>query len=234
MRKAVSILICIFMALTALLPSAAILSVRLGYTFQLISIPAFAIALAVLSVCIIILDAVFQYKIKSIVFCILLSIAAPLSLINTAFYICAYHKAIVITSVFISIGCSCYLTAKHVRPLALKIVAFSMSALMILPLCFISLPVLLLGNFSQNTVVQTIESPSGKYYAQVIDSNQGALGGSTFVEIHRTNNIDFFFFQLSKEPQRVYTGDWLEYQTMHIYWKNDSCLVINSLEYRIE
>ena len=31
-----------------------------------------------------------------------------------------------------------------------------------------------------------------------------------------------------------YFGEWGEFENMQNYWKDDNCLVINSVEYRIE
>ena len=118
--------------------------------------------------------------------------------------------------------------------MALKIVALVLSALMILPICFFSFIALIFGNIGQNTVVQTVESPSGKYYAQVIDSDQGALGGDTLVDVYQDCGINAILFKIEKKPQRVYFGDWGEFNNMQIHWKDDNCLVINAVEYEID
>ncbi len=118
--------------------------------------------------------------------------------------------------------------------MVLKIIALVLSALMVLPIGFISFIFLIFGNIGQNTVVQTIESPSGEYYAQVIDSDQGALGGDTLVDVYKNGGINAIIFKIEKKPQRVYFGDWGEFKNMQIYWESDDCLVINSVEYSIE
>lgn len=46
--------------------------------------------------------------------------------------------------------------------------------------------------------------------------------------------INAIIFKIEKKPQRVYFGDWGEFVNMQIYWKDDGCLVINSVEYEIE
>lgn len=93
-----------------------------------------------------------------------------------------------------------------------------------------AMPVILfscaLGDLTENTVVQTLHSPDGAYIAQVISSDQGAMGGSTLVEVYPEGK--------PRQKQRVYTGQWEEYTTMEIYWKTDTCLVINGTEYPIE
>ena len=223
---------CLLFSLTILYPAGVIITACFGYSFELISVSAFAIAIAALSVCIVIL--VFKNQLESRTVQILLAIITPLSLINAVFYIFECPQIWVTTSVLLSAGCCCYLTVKHGKPLALKIIALVLSALMILPICLFSFIGLIFGNIGQNTVVQTVESPSGKYYAQVIDSDQGALGGDTLVDVYQDCGINALVFRIEKKPQRVYFGEWGEFNNMQIHWKNDNCLVINSVEYEIK
>ena len=86
----------------------------------------------------------------------------------------------------------------------------------------------------ENTVVKTVESSSGEYYAQVIDSDQGALGGDTLVKVYQDRGINALIFKIEKKLQRVYFGEWGEFNNMKIHWKDNNCLVINSVEYEIE
>lgn len=60
MTKAISILMCVLLSLTILYPAGVVITACFGYSFELISVSAFAIAIAVLSVCIVILDLVFK------------------------------------------------------------------------------------------------------------------------------------------------------------------------------
>lgn len=158
----------------------------------------------------------------------------PLSSINAVFYIFECPQVLVIASVLFSAGCSCFLTVKHGKPSALEIVVLVLSALMVLPIGFFSFIAWIFGNIGQNTIVQTVESPNGEYYAQVIDSDQGALGGDTLVDVYKKSRINFILFKIEKKPQRVYFGDWGDFENMQIYWKDNGCLVINSVEYEIK
>ena len=234
MKKAISILMCLLFTLTILHPAGVIITACLGYSFELISVSAFAITIAALSVCIVVLDPICKTTPENNTIRILLAIITPLSLINAVFYIFESPQIWVIASTLISAGCCCYLTVKYGKPLSLKIVTLVSSALMILPIGFFSFTALIFGNIGQNTVVQTVESPSGKYYAQVIDSDQGALGGDTLVDVYQGGGINAVLFKIEKRPQRVYFGDWGEFENMQIHWKDDNCLVINSVEYEIE
>lgn len=68
----------------------------------------------------------------------------------------------------------------------------------------------------------------------MIDSDQGALGGDTLVDVYEKSAINAILFKIEKKPQRVYSGGWGEFNNMQIYWKDDECLKINSTEYKIQ
>jgi len=234
MKKAISFLMCLLFVLILLYPAGVIITACFGYSFELISVSAFAIAIAVLSVCIVVLDFICKNTVENNTIQMLLVILSPLSLINAVFYIFECPQIRVIASVLLSATCCGYLIVKHGKPLAFKIIALVLSALMILPIGFFSFIALIFGNIGQNTVVQTVESPSGNYYAQVIDSDQGALGGDTLVDVRQDCGINALIFKIENKPHRVYRGEWGEFNNMQIYWKDDNCLVINSVEYEIE
>ena len=82
--------------------------------------------------------------------------------------------------------------------------------------------------------MNVVTSPNKTYYAEVVDVDQGALGGETVVYVYKSKNTDLFFLCITKTPQRVYTGDWGEYKTMQTEWKNDNCLLIDSNEYTVD
>jgi hypothetical protein len=231
MKKAMTGLTWLLFLLTIYFPIGTIISACIGYNFELISVSAFAVATTVLSVC---AALVSKSSHENKVTQILWAMSTPLSFINAVFYIIACPQIWVIASVLISAGCCCFLAVKYGNPLALKIAALALSALMVLPIGFLSFIALIFGNFGQNTVVQAVESPSGKYCALVIDSDQGALGGDTLVDVYEKSGFNAILFKIEKKPQRVYLSDWGAYKNMKIYWKDDGCLVINAVEYKIE
>lgn len=231
MKKVKSGLTWLLIALTVLYPAGRLIASCFGYTFKLVSISAFAIAIAVLSIGVVfVLKKSFEIRAIQVP----LAIITPFSLINAVLYIFDNPKIWVIVSAFFSVGCCFYLTIKYGKPIVLKSIALVLSTMMVLPIGFISFIFLTFGNIGQNTVVQTIESPNGEYYAQVIDSDQGALGGDTLVDVYQKSGINAFLFKIEKKPQRVYWGDWGEFENMQIYWKDDNRLVINSVEYEIK
>ena len=85
-----------------------------------------------------------------------------------------------------------------------------------------------------NKVIKAELSPDKSYRADIIDSDQGALGGNTFVDVYDLQStVDFYIFKLAKKPQRLYRGVWGEYQNMSVSWKDNYTLFINKKEYTI-
>ncbi len=107
----------------------------------------------------------------------------------------------------------------------------------VVSLFLISLALLVVFNvfiknvLTQTAVIKTVESPGGIYCAEVISVDKGALGGNTCVDVYENKGINAEIIKLLQKPQRVYCGRWGEFEDMEIYWKNDKCLVINSVEY---
>ncbi len=107
----------------------------------------------------------------------------------------------------------------------------TITLLVIIVLAVVYIFALVFGEISDSTVIKTIESPNGNYYAEVIESDQGALGGNTLVYVYK--DIDIFNKNLKIRCKKLYQGSWGEFKNMNIHWKNDECIVINSVEYKI-
>lgn len=234
MKKATFIFVCVLFAFIAFLPITVTLFSCFGYVFELASYSPFAIITALLAVSTVALSIKAKDSIQNKAVIVLLAFTAPLSLINAVFYILECSTVSVIVSMFICICCCGYLTIKYGKPLILKITCLVLSALMLLPIGFLSFIALAFGDLGENIVVQTVESPNGAYYAEVINSDQGALGGDTLVDVYESWKIDALIFNISKKSQRVYSGEWGEFEDMNIYWKDENCLVINATEYTIK
>lgn len=172
MKKTIIILGSILFALSALLPLGVSLSLCFGFTFKLISYTAFAVVTAILSVVTTVLSAKSSETTDNKLVEVLFSLLMPLSLINTAFYITECREVLIAVIMFIYICCSCYLTVKQGKPKALKVISSVLFALLLVPFGFYSLMSLTFGSIRCDTVVQSVESPSGAYYAEVIDSDQ--------------------------------------------------------------
>lgn len=105
---------------------------------------------------------------------------------------------------------------------------------MIIPICQFSFFAAIFGNIGKTTVIDSVESPSGRYYAELLDNNHGATGGNTEVVVHERCLINAIVFRIEKQPKTVYHGEWGEFMNMKITWKDDDTLIINSAEYQTE
>ena len=238
MKKVLSAFMCLpfllILVLTLVYPMGSLATSLFGYSFDMIAVPQFTAIIGVLSVVVVILDLFFRDYLKSTFLQVVFSISTPLSLVGSLFLIGNFPKIEVIIGALVCSICSCYLTVKHGNSLALRIETLILFSIIIAIILFFSYVAYIFGNFGLNTAVQKVESPSGNYYAEVIDSDQGALGGATFVEVYDNRGIELFFLKIRKRPKRVYTGYWGEFENMDIYWKDDTCLVINSVPMDIE
>ena len=105
--------------------------------------------------------------------------------------------------------------------------------LLLLPIGFLSL--FSLFPIGCNRVVQTLSSPGGTYCAQVIDSDHGALGGDTIVEVYEPQKqVNLLLIELRKDPQLVYLGNWGEFENMKLEWESEQVLLINGRSYELE
>ena len=165
---------------------------------------------------------------------LLLCTLTPLSFINAVIYIFESGQILVAACVIVSFVCMSFLMIRSIKKKTSKVVASVFCASTAAFILFFSSIVLTFGNIGHTTVIKSIESPDGTFYAYVIDSDEGAFGGGTIVEVYEKREINVFIFKLKDNPQTVYLGEWREYESMHISWKGDKCLVINSVEHEIE
>ena len=233
MKRKMFILCCVLFVFVAMVPVGEILLARFGYTLELFSVPVFSVGLAGIAVCIVVLNLVYQHPISNKGVCVLLALVTPLSIIGAFCCIMDCNHILVLASGAVCVGCCFYLTIKHAKPLWLKTVAVVLSVLLGVP-CGLFSVFGVLFPMNQKTVVQTKESPSGRYYAEVIDNDQGALGGDTLVYVYENWECNLILFKVKKTPQQVYWGEWGAFKDMEIDWKNDRCLVIDSTEYEID
>lgn len=208
--------------LLLLFPVGAVLASCLGYAFVITSIPVYGFLMAVCSLMILVLEFLLQDAKWA-------AYLLPISVLTSFMCIFRCREPFVIGCTLVATGCLVVLTLRYKKHVLLSLSATLI--LLLFPLCgLFSLP----DGLSANTVVQTIPSPDGSYYAKIIDSDQGAMGGNTFVDVYSEAEINVLLFRLEKKPQRVYTGYWGEYKNLCVTWKDNGCLVINSVLYQID
>ena len=233
MKKVIYALLCLLFVLTIFFPSGALVSACFGYTFEIVNVFAFSLITAITSVFTVIFSVISKEKNFNKCITILSCTLFPLSFINALVYIFENIQLPVAICVLVSFMCCFFLTIINITSKIRKIIVSVLFTLMTAFVLFFTFMMQIFGNLGQNTVIKNIDSPNGNFYAQVIDSDQGALGGDTIVVVYEKRDIDALIFTLKDNPERVYLGEWREYESMQISWKDDKCLVINSVEYKI-
>lgn len=144
-------------------------------------------------------------------------------------------SAVVLLFAILSLACLAFLLTRPRNLPVLKVLSGSLAVLLALPVAFLVALELLLSGFVENTVEQEIKSPNGMYVAQMVVSDQGALGGDTIVEVRRDDRtIDLLVIRLTKTPIDVYHGNWTAHKTMQIEWQDETTLLINGEAYHID
>lgn len=234
MKRAGLVVCCIWVFIFFLVPLVFMSCEHFGYTLEFANYSVFTMLTAQAIVYITVFVSFAEVPSKDELACVLFALATPFLLLNAVFYVLADGGIWVGLSIFTCFCCCCYLTARYGKPLALKVVSLVLSGVMALPVGILVLFMMIFGNISQDTVVQSVASPEGAYYAEVIDNNQGALGGSTLVDVYENKGVKAFVFRIYKKPQRIYSGRWGEFENMEIYWRDEELLVINGTEYTIK
>ena len=234
MKKADTGLTIARIVLSALLPFGPILLSVFDYQVVEFAFAPYAFVLALTAVADAVLMILLRKAVRSRLSQVLETVCLPLAVINWLFCLTATGSPFAVVCYLIYFAAIVFLFFASVRLIVLKVVSGVLSGILIFPLVFISFLVGTFGNISANTVVDTIPSPDGGYYAEVVDSDQGALGGNTLINVYENSGFSVGIFHVVKKPNRVYTGEWREYQSMQVFWRDEHCLMIGSTAYPIQ
>lgn len=213
----------------SILPLFSIIGWICRYNFVLRSYPACSVALAIISLVASVFLLTSKLRLNKIDN-ILSTLLLPMSAVSGIDYLIHSHTNLTVIFTLVSCCCAIAVFSKFAGPLAFKIIFGILSVLLLILL----LLTFIVGYLSHNTVVKSVSSPQKKYVAEVIDNDQGALGGNTLVDVKNNSKaIDLYICEFSQPPVHVYTGKWGEFTEMQISWENEHVLVINGKEYRI-
>ena len=159
------------------------------------------------------------------------ALTAPLSVVHAVLLSRAGGLSAALIFAAVTVVC-CVLTTIKCSHGGFKKVSLILTAVMVLPACLLMMVWLWAGSLGQETVVRTLESTGGTYYAEVIDRDEGALGGHTNVNVRR-KGLDAHVFEILHRPTCVYSGPWGAHETLEIVWKSDSILVVDGVEHKV-
>ena len=238
MRITNLIMIVFLFFLMIFLPLGALFAFIAGYSFEPASYLLFAAFVALVAAAAVVLSIKKGQAATGKAEMALYALLPLISLINAAF--CAVrcgrmYRWWIVGFLLLCFCCCIFLMVRYGKALSVKICSLILTALIFPFAVFLIVVSLIFGNISENSVVSSVESPDGKYRADVIANDQGAFGGNTLVNIYWENrDIDLLFVRIVKMPRKAYRGRLDESDDMEVYWKNGTCLVVNGREYVID
>ncbi len=233
MQKTIFRITVVLLFVLLLLPFGILLAYCLGYTVTLARPPAYGVVTALIAAAVSALSIFGKQKAQNFLCGVLFAFSPLLALFGALFYFIEQTSGWAAGFMLMCMGLCCFLAMRHGKTPSLKVVSIGFLAVLLVPAGYIGFVMSLFGNIGQVTVVRTLPSPEKTYYAEVIDDDQGALGGTTLVWVYEYGEIDLGILEITKKPRRIYRGDWGEYKTMEIYWGSEEWLVINGRRYGI-
>ncbi len=234
MKNLSLVILWLLVCLIIILPISKIMLSVFDYSLEFISYPGFAVFTALLSLAATGLLFIVKEMPQSTALSVFSAILPFFAFLNSGIYLLNSTNHITIVSMVVTVFCSFVICIRHSHLAVLKVISLILASLAVIPMIFLTFIVFTFGRIATVTVVDTVYSPDGAYYVEVIDSDQGALGGDTFVELYEKSAVDLFFIRISKKPERIYHGDWGAYKKLDIYWKDENTVVIGSSEYYVQ
>lgn len=97
-------------------------------------------------------------------------------------------------------------------------------------ICFVGI---LFWNFGVEYRSAPVPSPDGKYTAQVIISDQGALGEETYIAVTHGMELHLGLFTLEPLPEKTFIPDHYEHTHVHLAWEDNTSVRIENSVYKV-
>jgi len=117
------------------------------------------------------------------------------------------------------------------RGKARKIIFGIINTTLLIVISFLLFIALMFADFGLKTVISTHVSPNSTYIAEIIEDNQGALGGATLVTVTRHMRIRNLL--IGKLTKTIYKGRYGEFENMILRWETDRILYVNDQRYSV-
>lgn len=160
---------------------------------------------------------------------LLYALPLPLALVCCAMLLLRSGGLPILLLVLVTLA-ACALLCLHGRRGLPRKISLSLSGLLLIPLLLLAFGSLFFGGIGQRKVVRQVPSPDGSLLAEIVDDDQGALGGATLVELCPRGWDGKWGVRLSRQ---IWFGPWGEHDSMELRWKDESYLEINGRDYQI-
>ena len=223
-----NLFVLILLLLTLLFPSICFLSKLLHYSFTVKNGIVYAIVTTAL-----------YYGIGFILLCrkerrigktssVFLSVSLLLNQINTLLFIFRADNQAAMLLMALWFVMTAILVAVYVKNTALTATLYTLSGILVLPILLF----IMLSDFGARTVIAREVSPDMRYCAEVIDDDQGALGGATILTVYRLDgSFSIGSFDFRKSQTELRSGPWGEFESLS--WQDSEHLSMNEKIYEI-
>lgn len=160
----------------------------------------------------------------------LLLAALPLSMVNALFFVIKAKSGVFALLLALWFVLLAVLAAAFTKSRGWKIAAYAVSGLLALLLALF----LFISFFSPAVeVAASAVSPDGAFCAEVITTDQGALGGNTILEVYRVSeSFDIGSFCFRKDTKRIIQDDWNA--GTDVQWVGNHTIEFNGARYSLE
>jgi len=230
MKRYYGCIAVLLMVSQSVLPVLKLIALFFGWQLSVLNGLAFAVPMAVVSVT----AAAIYIKGKGDADigkceCFCTSIALPLSLIDFLILPAFQSVAMVVATVVNCLGClAIYLCCRGSKGLR-KFTTIAAVALTV-AVVGVSLLHVVFSDFGITEVVRSEASPDGTYTANVINIDQGALGGDSVVRVQRLKLFGIPLDDVVCLDRRVWLGDWGTTHLIGMHWVDDDTLMIEGEE----
>lgn len=225
---------CIFFVVHSLIPFCLLFSNLFGFSFSLTNYTAFSVICVIVSIFTLVVVLVETELFNDKKYSVLFGVSLLFCVVTWLFFISKCGVSLSLVFLLIAFACVAVINVKLTKGKKKKVVLSLLTAVSFLFVSLFAIAFVFVGSIGASTVLDTIQSPDGIYYAEVIDVDQGAFGGNTVVKVSKKREAEILIFHFQEKGETVYIGEWNEYDDMEIFWKENNCLSINSEEYIIK
>ena len=223
-----NLFVLILLLLTLLFPSICILAKLLHYSFTAKNGIVYAIVTTAL-----------YYGIGFLLLCrkerrigktssVFLSVSLLLNQINTLMFIFRADNQAAMLLMALWFVMTAILVAVYVKNTALTATFYTLSGILVLPIFLF----IMLSVFGARTVIAREVSPDMRYCAEVIDDDQGTLGGATILMVYRLDgSFSIGSFDFRKSQTELRSCPWGEFESLS--WQDSEHLSMNGTIYEI-
>ena len=135
-------------------------------------------------------------------------------------------------SAAVDLVCGLVLALRFAKRNAGRVLSVGFSTALFLLTALMGAALSLFG-FGAVRAIRAVPSPEGTSVAEVVDIDSGALGGETDVLVRKDFTIDLLVGTVIDRLDRIYTGEWREWETMELEWAGENTLRINGTDYPV-